>query len=249
MALATRKPKLISGKNRYARLFQTDDDYIESRVRASSFKDGGEAIRHYVNLAIRIERSTEAGKDETMYAVVKKQETVVLEGTRPLVAKLEEVGELVRTELARQSVAVAGLEQSQNANLNEVRERIERLEAEASAHTAAVSRLIEISIICYGILRHYVLGLFAVRLTKTKFEDYCEGFKKRLDVFRANIRTGNLLLEGDYEKQAEEFSRHLSHATGVNLVNSNEEQAAAQKITEPILDRSALTVPDGFPRN
>ncbi len=34
-----------------------------------------------------------------------------------------------------------------------------------------------------------------------------------------------------------------------DLVDSNEEQAAAQKITEPILDHSALTVPDGFPQN
>jgi hypothetical protein len=249
MALATRKPKVTSGKSRYTKLFQTDEDYISSRIKAKQFVDGSEAIRHYVNLAIRVERNTELGKDETMYAVVKKQETVVLEGTRPLVAKVEEVGEIVRSELTKQGAAVARLEAAQNANLYELAERIERLEAQSSAHSAAVAKLLEISIICYGILRHYVLGLFVVRLTKTKFEIYREGFKKRLDVFRANLRTGNLLLEGDYEKLAEDFSRNLSQATGVNLVDSNEEQAAAQKITEPILDHSALTVPDGFPQN
>lgn len=111
--------------------------------------------------------------------------------------------------------------------MNDLSERLSRLERQSMRHNQAVNRLLEISIMCYGILRRYVLGLFVIRLTKTRFEDYAAGFKKRLEIFRNSIRSGNLLLEGDYEKTADEFAQGLDEATTIKWPVSNQDQAAA----------------------
>lgn len=236
MSIFKRRPKEISGDNRSVKLFQTDDDYIQSRVKAGGYKNTATAIRMYVNLGVRVERQTELGKDETMYAVVKKQETVVLEGTRPLVAAVQLLNGDVRATMGRQDETILALAQ-----------QLERLTAQVERQSLVLNRLLEISVICYGILRHYVLGLFVVRLTKTPFATYAAGFAKRLDIFRKSVRASNLLLEGDYEQAAEEFARALAEATSVKMPANNGEQLAQQTVVAPVLDNRALNVPTNFP--
>jgi hypothetical protein len=190
-----------------------------------------------VNEAIRIRRSVESGKDETMYAVVKKQEMVVQQGTKHLAETVSGVGQQVQDSLSRHDITIS-----------DFAERLAAVERHTARQSAAINRLLEISIVCYGILRHYVLGLFVVRLTKQTFQQYAEGFSKRLDVFRKSVRSGNLLLEGDYELMAEEFAQGLASATTVVMPGSDEEQARAQRTASPVTTGSALTVPPSFPQ-
>jgi hypothetical protein len=217
MAIFKRQPKKKSGESRYTRLYQVDDDYIISRINDKQFESFGEALCYYVNVGLRVEKQKEIGKDETMYAVVKKQEMVVLEGTRPLVESIETFGRTIED-----------LQSTQEQQTNDLLKRLERLEEHAVRQRTATSRLLEVTIICYGILRHYVLGLFVVRLTKTPFQSYANGFIKRLELIKLSIRSGNLLLEGEYENLAEEFARGLADATGVQIPQSNDEQSTAQ---------------------
>lgn len=224
MTLYNRRPKKKSGETTGGKLYEVDTEYIKKRVKAGQFKTVGEALREYVHIGIQVELSTERGKDETMYAVVKKQEQVVLEGTRPLVEKLDAVDLHMREEIER---LVARLEAVEAQN-SEVAAALKRL-------TGGINRLLEISVICYGMLRHYVLGVFVVRLSKTPFEKYAEGFRRRLEIFRASTRGGNLLLEGDYEEMAEKFARGLTEATKVPMPASDQEQNELQKATQPVL--------------
>jgi hypothetical protein len=224
MSIFSKQPKKISGETTAGKLFEVDTQYLKSRVKANQFKTVGEALRAYVHVGIQVELAKERGKDETMFAVVKKQQEVVLEGTRPLVEKLDEMDEHLK-------YAVADL-----------LARMEAMEAQTSENTSAlkrltggVNRLLEISVICYGLLRHYVLGVFVVRLSKTSFEKYAEGFRRRLEIFRTNMRAGNLLLEGDYEAHAEEFARGLTEATSVPMPASDGEQKMLQNLTPPVL--------------
>jgi hypothetical protein len=224
MSIYTRRPKKISGVTTGGKLYEVDTEYLMKRVKAGQFKTVGAALREYVHLGVQLELSTERGKDETMYAVVKKQEQVVLEGTRPLVEKLDEVDANLR------------------AAVTALIERMEAVETQTSENTAALkrvsagmNRLLEISVICYGMLRHYVLGVFVVRLSKTSFEKYAEGFKKRLEIFRTSVRSGNLLLVGDYEQAASDFATGLTEATGIPLPQSDLDQAALQQIIPPNL--------------
>jgi hypothetical protein len=238
MSVFSRKPKVVSGDSRYSKLYQVDDDYLTSRIGAGEFKNFGEAMRHYVMLGVRVEKQTEAGKDETLFAVVKKQQDVVREGMKPLVASVEHFGE----QMQRHGEDISGLRE-------DVLARLLRLEEQAERQASATSRLLEITVICYGILRHYVLGLFVVRLTKTTFSQYAEGFISRLEIFRASLRSGNLLLEGDYEKKADEFARSLAEATGVAMPTSDAEQSAAHRAEAPVRGAGALDVPATFPSN
>ncbi len=168
MSIFKRKPRIRSGVSRSAKLYQSDDDYIQSAIAAGRYKSISDALCEYVRIGVRVERNTDLGKDETMYAVVKKQEMVVHEGTKHLVEKLSSVDDHIREEMARHNLSFIDLS-----------ERLARLERQIAYHTKIATRLLEISIICYGILRHYVLGLFVVRLSKTPFEAYAAGFKKK----------------------------------------------------------------------
>ncbi len=235
MSIFKRKPKLRSGIVRSAKLYQSDDDYIQSAITAGRYKTMSDALIEYVHIGVRVERNTDLGKDETMYAVVKKQEMVVHEGTKYLAETIVAVDQHVREEMAQNKALLAGLS-----------ERLAQVERQTAQHTNIANRLLEISIICYGILRHYVLGLFVVRLTKTPFENYAAGFGKRLNIFKANIRAGNILLEGEYERAAEEFSLGLTEATGVTVPKTNAEQVATQA-TQTSIVKNPFDVPKGFP--
>jgi DNA repair exonuclease SbcCD ATPase subunit len=188
-------------------------------------------------LGVRVEKNTESGKDEMLYAVAKKQETVVREGIKPLVEKVELFDDTIR----RQGEHFIELREDVTA-------RLKRLEEQTGRQTAAVSKLLELTTICYGILRHYVIGLFVVRLTKTAFHTYAAGFSKRLELFKLSLRSGNILLDGDYEQRAEEFARGLADATGVRMPVSDVEQAADQRVQTPVTEVSVFDIPQGFPK-
>lgn len=241
MPIFSRKPLKIAGQSTSGKLYQTDHDYLMSRVAAGDFKKIGEALREYVHIGVRVERNTELGKDETMYAVRKKQEMVVHEGTKPLVEKLGHVDDHVREQLDRHGVLI-------NEALASVTERLAMLERQSVRHNQGINRLLEISVVCYGILRHYVLGLFVIRLTKTKFEDYAAGFRKRLSIFLKSVRAGNLLLEDNYEALAEEFAAGISAASSVTMPVTNKDQEAAQREQPPILGQP-FDVPLEFPQS
>lgn len=224
MSIFAKQPKKISGETSAGKLFEVDTQYLKSRVRAKQFKTLSDALRAYVHIGIQVELNKERGKDETMFAVAKKQQEVVLEGTRPLVEKLEEVDETVKYAVAELTARLAALESQTSENTATLKRLF-----------VGVNRLLEITVICYGMLRHYVLGVFVVRLSKTPFEKYADGFRRRLDIFRTAVRGGNLLLEGNYEEQAEIFARGLTEATNVQMPASDDEQIALQKATPPIL--------------
>lgn len=238
MAIYSRRPKLKSSRTRGTKLYKTDDEFLESLLESKEYRTASDAIADLVNEAIRIRRAKDLGRDETMYAVVKKQEQVVHNGTQHLVTKLDEIGHNIQEELGHHSLTITDLA-----------ERVAMVERQAARTNTALNRVLEILVVCYGILRHYVLGIFVLRLTKTKFDAYSEGFKKRLDLFRTSIRAGNLLLEGDYEKHAEEFAQGLEDATTIKMPLSNEDQEAAQKLQPPVLTSAPFGVPDSFPKD
>lgn len=238
MAIYTRRPKNISPNSRYTKLFFNDDKYVLDIVKAKSYESPCDAIRDLVNEAIRVRQAKERGKDETLYAVVKKQEMVVHEGTKHLAESVKNIGQQVSESLTQHDL-----------NINELTDRLAILERHVARQNRAVNRLLEISVICYGILRHYVLGLFVVRLTKQSFQSYSEGFSKRLNIFRKSVMAGNLLLEGDYEQIAADFAQGLEAASTVAMPASNEEQSAAQKDAMPLTGGNALTIPQAFPQD
>ncbi len=238
MALYSRRPKLKSTHARGTKLYITDDNYLEALLTSKEYTTASDAIADLVNEAIRIRKAKDLGKDETLYAVTKKQEMVVHEGTKPLVEKLDQLDRNISGELGHFGLT-----------LTDLIERITMLERQAARQSSAVNRLLEITVICYGILRHYVLGIFVTKLTKLDFQTYADGFKKRLEVFRLSVRSGNSLLEGDYENLADEFAHSLVEATSVQMPASNEEQILLQQQDRPVLSTNALHVSEKFPKN
>lgn len=90
---------------------------------------------------------------------------VVSEGTRPLVAKLDEVQKNVREAFAQNESKSANLENV----IYKMNAELQLLKNEVQNQQGGINRLLEISIICYGTLRHYVSGIFITKLTKVKF--------------------------------------------------------------------------------
>lgn len=236
MTTDTRRPKLISQLPTQTKLFKTDRDQIAALVRERIYNTASDAVRELVHEALRHRRTQALGRDKAMYAVAKELEMGVYEGTKPLMEQVAQVDRRIRDDLTRH-----------NATMNELGKRLSQLERQSKHHASKVNRLLEISVICYGILRHYVLGLFVIRLTKTKFEDYAAGFKKRLAIFRYSMRSSNFLLDGEYERLAEEFARSLTEATSVIYPQSNADQEAAQEKEAPILT-TPFSVPEDSPR-
>ncbi|MBA2731565.1 MAG: hypothetical protein H0U54_01605 [Acidobacteria bacterium] len=241
MTTDTRRPQVISKAPTQTKLFKTDRDKIAALVEDRMYDTASDAVRELVNEALRHRRTQALGRDKAMYAVAKELEIGVYEGTKPLMEQVAQVDRRIRDDLNHRN-------ETMNETMKDLVERISHLERQSKHHASKVNRLLEISVICYGILRHYVLGLFVIRLTKTKFEDYAAGFKKRLSIFRWSMKSSNFLLDGEYERLAEEFARSLEEATSVTYPQSNWQQAAAQEQEPPVLTDKPFDVPEDFPR-
>lgn len=206
MSIYSKRPKLLHDVPVQTKLFKNDQDYMSALIKSGEFASRPDAVRLLVNEAVRIRIQKDAGKDETNFAIVKKHQMVVSEGTKPLVAKLDEVDKNMRVALAQSAATTVNLENV----INKLNAEMQLVKAEVQNQQRGINRLLEISVICYGILRHYVLGIFVTKLTKVKFSDYVAGFSDRVGKMRLNLRAGNVLLEGDYEALADEFARRLN---------------------------------------
>jgi Arc/MetJ-type ribon-helix-helix transcriptional regulator len=240
MTINTRPPQVISKAPTQTKLFKTDRDKIAALVEDRMYDTASDAVRELVNEALRHRRTQALGRDKAMYAVAKELEMGVYEGTKPLMEQVAQIDRRIRDDLNRRN-------ETMDETMKDLVKRIRHLEKQSTHHASKVNRLLEISVICYGILRHYVLGLFVIRLTKTKFEDYATGFKKRLEIFRWSMKSSNFLLDGEYERLAEEFARSLEEATSVTYPQSNRQQATAQKREPPVLTDKPFDVPEDFP--
>src|SRR5437764_15091462 len=104
MPIYSRRPKLKSSHARGTKLYINDDAYLEALLKNKKYETASDAIADLVNEAIRIRRAKELGRDETMYAVVKKQEEVVHNGTQHLVEKLEAIDRNIQNELGHHNL-------------------------------------------------------------------------------------------------------------------------------------------------
>lgn len=257
-----------------------DDEYICRRLEAKDFASFSDAMRFYINIGTQLEREKEAGKDETMFAVRKAQGRVVKKSLTQtqldLTKRIDDFDEKVSTFFADFVGKNKAHESDQNFaeirdalnrttdELEAVKKHLADLKMQAEIHAIDIRRLLEICVICYGTLRHYVLGILSVRLTKQKYSGYEAGFRKRVRLWAQAAREGNELLDADYEKidgysvrddspsplekHADDFAHGLSDVTLNPIPQDDAQQAAFQLKEPPTTSSDVLEIPPGLER-
>lgn len=119
------------------------------------------------------------------------------------------------------------------------------LKAAAERQAYRADQTLELTTICYGILRHDAPGFLVAKPSTSKFSDYESGLRKRVRLQAESARRDDTLVDASFDSVAgvesksylvslievagDDFARSLSEVTKVPMVSSNEEQSVLTK--------------------
>ena len=190
-----RRPRKTSSKPRMSKLYSVDDAYMMERVEAGEYKTISDAIREFAHIGCKRERGSKIdAKDST--AIAAQQQTAITENINRLVERMET---LDRT-LNDFGTDMRGSLDHTSEQTTRLETRLAELEKHASTNGINIRRLLEITVVIYGMIRHYVLGVFVVGRSKLSFAQYEQEFLKRIRLWSKSARENNVILDAPYEE-------------------------------------------------